>query len=597
MSSFFTLPASQRKRKRTETRSARPAKKRDVETDGVRADGTRKSAHRQERDEILSGSESENEYSDQGSVHSESSADEDETAAEKRLRLAQRYLDNIKEDFDEAGFDAKDVDRDLIAARLKQDADEAKGRQYRLIATSLDLSATSRTAFRADTQSTTGVAIYAPFLYSVSKDKTLIKWQLIPPSSTETADSDASDIQRRRRKPKQLKFVKGVRIDASSPQQHGHTAAILAVAASPNGEYVATSGADRQLIIWAADTLKPLKTFTSHRDQVTGLSFAPSSSQPGVGSQLFTTSMDRTLKTYSLNGIDSLAYVETLFGHQDHVLDVAALAQDQCVSVGARDRSARVWKVVDETQLVFRGDSSKKDPYTVGSIDCVAAIPPTHFVTGSDAGTISLWSMHKKKPLHTIHAAHGTDDPEPFEKVTSESDPSVIADLKRSDRRRPLPRAITALASIPGTDLIVSGSWDGTLRLWKFSDDKRTIAALGHLGASNSSSHTLPNPDKDQQTALETGHHLTNGVTSEPSDSRPNPTSESAQPIPGVINSIAVLERRKPILNEFGGQKDGETQGVCVVVGTGKELRLGRWKKFKEGKNGCIAFEIPVKRR
>ena len=50
-----------------------------------------------------------------------SESDEDETAAERRLKLAERYLDNIREEVDEAGFDAEEIDRDLIAERLKED--------------------------------------------------------------------------------------------------------------------------------------------------------------------------------------------------------------------------------------------------------------------------------------------------------------------------------------------------------------------------------------------------------------------------------------------------------------------------------------------
>lgn len=101
---------------------------------------------------------------------------------------------------------------------------------------------------------------------------------------------------------------------------------------------MATGGADKKLIIWAADDLRPLKTFMTHRDAVTGLAFAPTSSQSGFGAQLFSASKDRSLKTYSLAGDDSLAYVETLFGHQDHIVGVSAVSVDQCVTVGARDR-------------------------------------------------------------------------------------------------------------------------------------------------------------------------------------------------------------------------------------------------------------------
>ena len=45
----------------------------------------------------------------------------DETAAERRLRLAEQYLENVKGEVDEVGFDADEIDRDLIAERLQED--------------------------------------------------------------------------------------------------------------------------------------------------------------------------------------------------------------------------------------------------------------------------------------------------------------------------------------------------------------------------------------------------------------------------------------------------------------------------------------------
>lgn len=125
MSSFFTLPASQRKRKREDRVAAPGSKKRGVAVNGDSRG--KQSSQRQERDESISGSESED---DQGSVESGLS-DEDgdtsddseqgETGADRRLKLAERYLDNIREEVDEVGFDAAEIDRDLIAERLKED--------------------------------------------------------------------------------------------------------------------------------------------------------------------------------------------------------------------------------------------------------------------------------------------------------------------------------------------------------------------------------------------------------------------------------------------------------------------------------------------
>jgi ribosomal RNA-processing protein 9 len=123
MSSFFTLPASQRKRKRAD-RAAAPSSKKQKNT--TNSDFGDRSARRdrQERDESISGSESEGDDS-AARVTSEdeatSESDEGETAAERRLRLAERYLETLKEEVDEVGFDAAELDRDLIAERLKED--------------------------------------------------------------------------------------------------------------------------------------------------------------------------------------------------------------------------------------------------------------------------------------------------------------------------------------------------------------------------------------------------------------------------------------------------------------------------------------------
>lgn len=115
-----------------------------------------------------------------------------------------------------------------------------------------------------------------------------------------------------------------------------------------------------------------------------------------------------------------MGYVETLFGHQDSILALDSLRGDSCVSVGGRDKTARYWKIVEETQLVFRGGGRSRirevlegglgaddDPghrgqsvkgkereshnFVEGSLECIAMIDETTFVTGGDSGYISLY--------------------------------------------------------------------------------------------------------------------------------------------------------------------------------------------------------------
>lgn len=608
MSSFFTVPASQRKRKRDDRNTA-PAttKKR-----GVNAKNDAGSRRTQEREESISGSdldEDENDIVSGGSgEESESDSDDGETAGDRRLKLAERYLDNIREEVDEVGFDAAEIDRDLIAERLKEDVDEFKGRTFRRIASKLSFPKASHSFFRSDTQTSTSIAVHAPFVYIVSKDKTLTKWELATPSDPQ-ADVSNENSKRpprpQRKKPKRVSYARGLRKVAETGEEQGHTASILSVAVSPSGRFVATGGADNKLIIWNAETLTPAKTFTQHRDSVSCLSFARHISTMSSGEQLFSGSYDRTIKTWSISGAGH-AYVETLFGHQSGIEQIAAMTIDECVSVGGQDRTSRLWKVIDETQLVFRGGASKKAPYHESHLDCVAPLPPAHFVTGSNSGSISLWSIHKKKPLYTIPLAHGLDCIPPLDELSPEVDLETAAHNAR--HMRPMPRWITALTTLPGTDIVLSGSWDGWIRAWQISEDKRTIIPLGPVGTGTPKQSALDTPSKQLSQSLELG--TASAPDNMDTDEQTPQNLEPGHLVKGVINDIAVFERR-PESEQQGLsasksrselKSETETRGLCIIAAVGKEHRLGRWKCYAnnysqgaspDGRNGAVVFEVP----
>ncbi|KAF2209895.1 hypothetical protein CERZMDRAFT_46240 [Cercospora zeae-maydis SCOH1-5] len=550
MSSFFTLPASQKKRKRAQ--DSAPSKHSKAPS----------SKPRKVRDESISGSDDEDGDEHQSSrnraldVHTpdeESSDDENEDVASKRIRLAEQYLANTqKEILDEAGFDASEIDKENLARRmgerLKEDTAESKGRIYRWFSGDFDWSRAERTQWRFHQKSVTGVALCEKdgVAYTVGKDCVLAKWEL--PEILEEKGGE----ERRSRKPKLVAVSK--RFGEKMKGVDQHTKAIRCVAASQDGKFVATGGLDKKLIVWDAVTLKPLKTFfyqNCHRDSIDSLSFRRGTNQ------LFSASRDRTVKIWSL---DELTYVETLFGHQEEVADVSALAQEKCVTVGARDRTARLWKVVEESQLVFRGGGAPKqskqkvkdndsgidvgEEYEMpheGSMDRVACLDDETFVTGSDNGSLALWNVHKKKPVHVYPLAHGMDPALPLSEVSAEEVPSEEA------RTKPQPRWITALRAIPFSDVFVSGSWDGYVRVWRLSQDKRRIEPLGRVGS------------------------VTDGT-------------EKHGVVSGIVNDLAIVDRGERAKN-----------GVIVVAAVGKEHRLGSWKVQDDGKNYCVLLEVPRK--
>lgn len=571
MSSFFTLPASQKKRKRPEGAGSRPSRRPTSNTNRP----TKK--RKEDRDESISGSDSDEGRGDVDSSHTledeSSSEDEDEDIAGRRTRLAERYLENTRNEILAEGFDAKDIDNEILAARmgerLKEDTAESKGKIYRWIADEYDYAQARHAPLKSGMKGTpTGVAVCYPFIYSVSSDMELVKWEAVQAQGSR--DQPGTDDTQRIPKPCMVAMTYGNRKKHKDVKYEHHTRPILCVAASGDGKFVVTGGQDRKMIVWDAVTLKPLKVFTQHRDAVTSVCFRKGTNQ------LFSASRDRTIKIWSLN---ELAYVETLYGHQDHVLDVGALIQEKCVTVGGRDRTARYWRVVEESQLVFRGggaasaggkkrrgddednDQAQEKGYYEGSIDRVAMVDEETFVTGSDNGSLSLWNIQKKKAVFTLPLAHGLQLPQRLDEASAETHPSesVIAE--------PQPRWITALAALPFSNIIISGSWDGHVRAWKITEDKRRLEPLGAVRQDAAAGGALTNGLPDGLNGLMHGgeKHL----------------HDNLGPVRGIINDIAVYEK---------GEKGKDGLGIAII--TGKEHRLGRWLTV-EGRNSGAIYEMP----
>jgi ribosomal RNA-processing protein 9 len=552
------------KRKRPEAGAPRPQRIND-------RSNARPTKRRETRDDSVSGSDDDDDDDqgprpiDEAELESSDSGSDDEDAAGRRTRLAERYLANTRQQIISEGFDAKDIDAELLAERmgerLKEDSAESKGKIYRWIADDYDYQQATHSQFRADTQSLTGVATCVPYIYTVSKDMTLIKWEMpqqIAASSKHTQST----------KPKKLIYTRGNGKRADDFDFKHHTDTILCVAASSDGRFVATGGRDRKLIVWDAATLTPLKFFHHHRDAVTSLCFRRSTNQ------LYSASKDRTIKLWSL---DELAYVETLFGHQDEVIDVGALNEEKCVTVGARDRTARYWRVVEESQLVFRGGGSgasskrrKEDAaagipqmreFHEGSIDRVTMVDDETFVTGSDNGTLSLWNIQKKKAMFTLPLAHGLDPPPNPEDVSAETDPSKDGSVYTD----PQPRWITALACVPFTNIVISGSWDGQLRAWKISEDRRRLEALGAIGCVDD-----VQPLEAEAMYMDVSTYAV-------------AVPEEKKTVRGVINDLAVFE-----------QGDRGKEGIAIIAAVGKEHRLGRWMQAA-GRNHAMLFRVSKK--
>lgn len=387
-----------------------------------------------------------------------------ETAAEKRRRLAKQYLENLKEQ-ELAGdeYDAQDLDDDILARRLQEDAAEGKGHAFKHIAEKIEkqLTDAARGTARVGSKNLTAVAVRHPFAYTVSKDMELIKWNVAG------------------KKPQRVRHTKGG-LKFSSRKIH-HCDQINCVAASPDGKYVVTGGSDARLIVWSLENLTCLRVMDT-RAAVNAITFRRNSDQ------LFAACADLRIRTFS---IAQQAQLEILYGHQDNITDISALARETCVSVGSRDKTAMFWKIAEELRLTFRGGDSldkkrRKDeeasnePYHMeGSLEVCSMVDESHFITGADNGNIALWSLGKKKALFTQRLGHGLLPQFKPSQASAEAAQDV-AQLQVPERQ---PYWITAIHSVPYSDFFVTGSYDGELRLWRIDKERfKRFTLMGVIG-------------------------------------------------------------------------------------------------------------------
>ncbi|KAL2913556.1 pre-rRNA processing protein [Polyrhizophydium stewartii] len=530
-------------------------------------------------------------------------ADLKETPAQKRLRLAKRYLAKVREDVEqinEGEIDAAEIDRELIADRLRNDILDSAGKLFHRIAdkyANLNVAATTR-IFRPGKKghqlSITGVAFSAPapavvagaatgiqatsgrppmYIFSVSKDAMIVKWDFWTGHKLHVRSGNLKPTK---------KLVKAMGKKAIQGGE-GHSDNILALDVSSDGKFVATGGLDKSIHIWSGVDDTHLAEFKQHRDAVTGLKFRRGHNE------LYSTSYDRSVKVWNA---DELSYVETLFGHQDQITSVDALARERCVTAGARDRTVRLWKIPEESQLVFRAGGGvsvsedlvvmddlvkrdrrreKQETFAGGVVDVVALIDEEHFVSGSDSGAISLWNVTKKKPFFTRLKAHG-----PSTRVIVNGNDTLTA-AEPSDSCN----WITALASMPYSDLFASGSCDGYVKLWKVAEGKRHFVLLNAIPVTGFV-NSLAFFEAPLAAAPQTG---ANDAKKSGGDGDDDGKGKDGKPLSGVAARIRAKERAKL-------EADAVRKTLHLAIGTGQEHRLGRWWRVKDARNQIVVVGL-----
>ena len=155
-----------------------------------------------------------------------------------------------------------------------------------------------------------------------------------------------------------------------------------AVAYHPSGTHFATGGEDGSVVVWDRASLKEAKEFKAHDSAVYALAFSPQD-----GNTLASGSTDKTAKLWDWQNAKETKKLE---GHTDAVWAVAYARDGSRLATAGADRKIKLWSAAGEDQGVLEGH---KDWITDLAFSTDAAI-----LASSDYGrNVKVWNVNDKK--------------------------------------------------------------------------------------------------------------------------------------------------------------------------------------------------------
>jgi ribosomal RNA-processing protein 9 len=275
-----------------------------------------------------------------------------------------------------------------------------------------------------------------------------------------------------------------------------------------------------------------VQTFTGHKGPVTALSFRTGALE------LFSASLDRCIRHYSLQqeSLSNMMYLETLYGHQFGVTDIDCHLAERPVSVGM-DRTARGWRLAQDTHLIFRGGSR------LSWAESVALVRNDWFVTGHVNGELALWNMEKKRAVTTLQNVHdgGQLLQQSHLKNSSSDDPNMPTTSCS------LHNSVVCVRALKESDLTATGSNDGYLRFWKVQTgrtlDERGLHPLCQVPLAGYLNDIAIGPEAKFAVVATGQEHRLGRFTSSASQSSASPSSSPTSAVLcGAKNRLAIVQ-------------------------------------------------------
>lgn len=117
--------------------------------------------------------------------------------------------------------------------------------------------------------------------------------------------------------------------------------------------------------------------------------------------QYYSIGNDKKLNVWGVSPTQKSILLETFYGHVNRINDLDVLISNKVISCGA-DSLINLWKIDTQSFLKFQSNDSFNSV-----IDNLKTLNLNTFITGGYDGTVSVWKTNKKKPQNKVINAHG----------------------------------------------------------------------------------------------------------------------------------------------------------------------------------------------
>ncbi|MDX2213047.1 MAG: AAA-like domain-containing protein [Oculatellaceae cyanobacterium bins.114] len=254
----------------------------------------------------------------------------------------------------------------------------------------------------------------------------------------------------------------------------GHTAAILSVAFSPDGQTIASGSSDNTVRLWNLQGQPIGQPLHGHTDTVNSVAFSPDGKTVASGSS------DNTVRLWNLQG---QPIGQPLHGHTDTVNSVAFSPDGQTIASGSSDNTVRLWNVQGQPiAQPFQDHAS-------GVLSIAFSPDGQTIASGSSDNTVRLWDLQGQpisQPFqgHTASVSSVAFSPDGQTIASGSWDNTVrLWNLQGQPTSQPLQRhtgLVWSVAFSPDGQTIASGSYDNTVRLWNLQGQPISQPFHGH---------------------------------------------------------------------------------------------------------------------